>query len=180
MSRQIFFCQLGGFDSHTNELTTHTSLYPQLSQAMAAFYYATVEMGLANQITQFTVSDFGRTYQPSGSGGGVGSDHGWGSHHLIVGGAVNGKNFYGTPRSDIASDPVAVFPILDGPVSGLGGLSDTDTGSNPRGRWIPTTGVEQYGATLAKWFGLPASSNSYVFPNLALFPTSDLGFMSAT
>ena len=178
-SRQIFFCQLGGFDSHTNELSTHTSLYPQVSQAMRAFYDATVELGLASQVTQFTMSDFGRTYQPSGSGGGVGSDHGWGGHHLVLGGAVKGQNFYGVRRSDLASDPVAIFPILDGPSNGLGGNSDTDTGGGARGRWIPTVAVEQYGATLAKWFGIPAASNSFVFPNLSLFSTADLGFMLA-
>ncbi len=176
-SRQIFFCQLGGFDSHTNELSTHTSLYPQVSQAMRAFYDATVEMGLASQVTTFTMSDFGRTYQPSGSGGGVGSDHGWGSHHLVMGGAVKGQNFWGVKRD--SSDPVSIFPILDGPVSGLGGNSDTDSGSNPRGRWIPTVAVEQYGATLAKWFGLDTGNMPYVFPNLTNFVANDLGFMNA-
>jgi uncharacterized protein (DUF1501 family) len=180
-SRQIFFCQLGGFDSHTNELPTHNNLFPQVSQAMRAFYDCTVELGLTNQVTTCTMSDFGRTYQPSGSGGGVGSDHGWGSHQLVLGGAVKGKNFWGVRRADLASDPVATFPILDGSTGtkGLGGNSDTDTGSNPRGRWIPTVAVEQYAATLAKWFGLSSSNMPYVFPNLMNFPVSDLGFMNA-
>ena len=180
VNRQIFFCSLGGFDTHSNELTGHTNLFAQMNNAMRAFYDATVEMGLADQVTTFTMSDFGRTYQPTGSGNSVGSDHAWGNHHLILGGAVRGGNFYGTRRADLADDPVSIFPVPDGPTSvGLGGASDTDTGNGARGRWIPTTAVEQYGATLATWFGLDAGFLNYVFPNLALFPTSDLGFMNA-
>lgn len=167
--RQIFFCSLGGFDTHTNELGNHTALFTQVSQAVRAFYDVTVEMGLADLVTTFTLSDFGRTFQPSGSGAGVGSDHGWGNHQLVLGGAVRGKNFYGRPRD--ATTPVTIFPDLE-----LGGASDTDN----RGRWIPTVAVEQYAATLANWFGLAAQDMNYVFPNLPLFAPADLGFMNPT
>jgi uncharacterized protein (DUF1501 family) len=141
MSRQIFFCSLGGFDTHTAELETHDTLYPQVSQAIAAFYAATQELGVAQNVTTFTESDFSRTFQPTT---GDGADHAWGSHHMVVGGAVQGGQIYGA------------FPTFE-----LGGPSDTDT----RGRWIPTTSVDQYGATLASWFGIPDSSLSTVFPN---------------
>lgn len=118
MSRQIFFCSLGGFDTHASELETHNSLYPQLSQAVAAFYEATQELGMADNVTTFTESDFSRTFQPTTSDG---SDHAWGSHHLVLGGAVRGGQIYGQ------------FPTFE-----LAGPNDTDT----RGRWIPTTSID--------------------------------------
>ncbi len=154
MRRQIFFVSLGGFDTHANELNTHNNLYPQLSPALAAFYNATQEMGLAQNVTTFTESDFSRTFQEATSGG---SDHAWGGHHLVLGGAVQGGQIYGK------------FPTFQ-----LGGPDDADT----RGRWIPTTSIDQYGATLAAWFGVPAKALASVFPNLANFPTSDLGFLA--
>ena len=160
VKRQIFFCQLGGFDTHSAQGTTtgtHANLLTQVSQAMKAFYDATVELGVQNSVTTFTLSDFGRTLQPAGSGGAVGSDHGWGNHQFIMGGAVRGGDFYGR------------FPTL-----ALGGPDDTDT----RGRWIPTTSVEQYAATLAAWYGLPASDIPLVFPLIGRFPSANLGFMS--
>ncbi|MGA9993942.1 MAG: DUF1501 domain-containing protein, partial [Pyrinomonadaceae bacterium] len=164
VSRQIFFCSLGGFDTHSNQTSTDLNgnqgnLLRQLSQAMNAFYNATVsDLQIASQITTFTLSDFGRTFQPAGSGAGtVGSDHGWGNHQFIMGGSVSGGNFYGT------------YPTL-----ALGGPDDTDT----RGRWIPTTSIEQYGATLATWYGLSSADLSTVFPLLSRFPTSNLGFLS--
>lgn len=164
VSRQIFFCSLGGFDTHSNQTSTDLNggqgnLLRQLSQAMSAFYNATAnDLQIASQITTFTLSDFGRTFQPAGSGAGtVGSDHGWGSHQFIMGGSVLGGNFYGT------------YPTL-----ALGGPDDTDT----RGRWIPTTSIEQYGATLATWYGLSGADLSTVFPLLSRFPTSNLGFLS--
>ena len=92
MRRQIFFCSLGGFDTHTQELETHNTLYPQLSPALAAFYSATQEFGMAQNVTTFTESDFSRTFQPTT---GDGSDHAWGSHHLVLGGAVQGGQIYG-------------------------------------------------------------------------------------
>jgi uncharacterized protein (DUF1501 family) len=154
MQRQIFFCTLSGFDTHTTELETHNSLYPQLSPALSAFYDATQELGMAQNVTTFTESDFSRTFQPTTADG---SDHAWGSHHLVLGGAVQGGQIYGQ------------FPTFE-----LGGPSDTDT----RGRWIPSTSIDQYGATLSSWFGIPSSALATVFPNLANFPTANLGFLS--
>lgn len=167
MHRQIFFCALGGFDTHTNETSAtptlpanagnQGNLLTQLSQAMRAFYDEMVAQGLSNNVTQFTLSDFSRTFQPSGSGpASVGTDHAWGSHGFIMGGSVIGKNFYGT------------YPTLQ-----LGGPDDTDT----RGRWIPTTSVDQYAATLATWYGLASTDIPTVFPNLSRFASQNLGFM---
>ncbi len=153
MSRQIFFCSLGGFDTHAGELETHNLLYPQLSPALAAFYDATQELGMAQNVTTFTESDFSRTFQPTTTDG---SDHAWGSHHLVLGGAVQGGQIVGA------------FPEFV-----LGGPNDTDV----RGRWIPTISIDQYGATLCSWFGIPSSALATVFPNLANFPTSNLGFL---
>ncbi len=144
MSRQVFFCSLGGFDTHGSQSWEHWNLLTQVGEAMAAFYAATQEMGVADKVTQFTLSDFGRTLQPNG----VGTDHGWGSHHMILGGAVQGGRLYGT------------FPSM-----ALG--TDDDSGS--RGAMIPTTSVDAYGATLAAWLGVPAASLPTVFPNLVNF-----------
>ena len=119
---------------------------------------------MEGQVTTFTLSDFGRTLQPAGTNAGiVGSDHAWGSHHLVVGGAVRGGDFFG-----VAGPDGTVFPVLQ-----LGGPSDTDT----RGRWIPTASVEQYAATLATWYGVAVTDIPVVFPNISRFPLSDLGFM---
>ncbi len=153
LSRQIFFASLGGFDTHTQELETHNSLYPQLSPALAAFYSATQELGMAENVTTFTESDFSRTFQPTT---GDGSDHAWGSHHLVLGGAVKGGQIYGK------------FPTFE-----LGGPDDTDT----RGRWIPSTAIDQYGATLCSWFGIPDSALSTIFPNFANFGSQKLAFL---
>jgi len=153
MRRQIFFCSLGGFDTHINELNTHNSLYPQLSPALAAFYQATQELNMAQNVTTFTESDFSRTFQPTSDNG---SDHAWGSHHLVLGGAVQGGQIYGQ------------FPTFQ-----LAGPNDTDT----RGRWIPTTSVDQYGATLCSWFGIPDSALASVFPNFANFNSQKLTFL---
>ena len=153
MQRQIFFCSLGGFDTHTNELNTHNTLYPQLSPAIAAFYDATQELGMASNVTTFTESDFSRTLQPTS---GDGSDHAWGSHHLVVGGAVQGGQIFGK------------FPTFE-----LAGPDDADT----RGRWIPTTSIDQYGATLSSWFGIPDNALATVFPNFPNFGSAKLGFL---
>jgi uncharacterized protein (DUF1501 family) len=152
LTRQMFFCSLGGFDTHQGQVNTQSSLLTQVGQAMKAFYDATVELRIESQVVTFTLSDFGRTFQPAGSAGTVGSDHAWGSHHLVMGGSVLGGDFYGT-----ASTNGTVFPTLQ-----LGGPDDTDT----RGRWIPTTSVDQYGATLAKWFGVDSTNINTVFPQL--------------
>lgn len=153
-SRQVFFTSLGGFDTHSGQLATQQALLSQVSQALAAFHAATVELGLEGSVTTFTLSDFGRTFQPNSGGG---SDHAWGSHHLVLGGAVRGGDVYGT------------FPTL-----AVGGPDD----SAAEGRWIPTTSVDQYGATLARWFGVPSAALEAVFPNLGRFAPSDLGFLT--
>jgi uncharacterized protein (DUF1501 family) len=150
MNRQIFFCSLGGFDTHAGELEAHNNLYPQLSQALAAFYAATEELGMAENVTTFTESDFSRTFQPTTTDG---SDHAWGSHHLVLGGAVKGGQIYGQ------------FPTFE-----LSGPNDADV----RGRWIPTTSIDQYGATLCSWFGIPDNALATVFPNLPNFGTAKL------
>jgi uncharacterized protein (DUF1501 family) len=162
MKRQIFFTQIGGFDTHSAEIGGQGSLLTQVSQAINAFYAATVELGIQDKVTTFTMSDFGRTLQPAGSGvTAVGTDHAWGNHQLIVGGSVQGHTLYGT------------YPTL-----ALGGPDDTDGGSNPRGRWIPTTSVEQYAATLALWYGLSSADLPAVFPLIGHFATSNLGFLA--
>jgi uncharacterized protein (DUF1501 family) len=151
--RQIFFCSFGGFDTHGDQLVQHVKLLSELSQSMSAFYQATQELGVANQVTTFTVSEFGRTLEP---GSNAGTDHAWGNHQLALGGAVKGNTLYGT------------FPTL-----ALGGPDDADQ----NGRWIPTTALDQYGATLATWFGVSAANLPSVFPNLANFSTKNLGFL---
>lgn len=153
LNRQVFFCSLGGFDTHSNQIATQQTLFSQLSPAMSAFYNATMELSLASQVTTFTMSDFSRTYQPASDGG---SDHAWGSVQMIMGGAVKGGDIYGTM-----------------PVFTPGGPSDV--GSN--GRWIPTTPIDQYGATLANWFGVPSADFATIFPNLANFSTQTLPFI---
>jgi uncharacterized protein (DUF1501 family) len=165
LNRQIFFCNLGGFDTHQNQPNDQGNLFTQVSQAMKAFYDATVELGLESRVTTFTLSDFGRTLQPSGSGASVGTDHGWGSHLFVMGGAVRGGDFHGV---QLSGGNGTVFPTLQ-----LSGPYDTDN----RGRWIPTVAVDQYAATLAAWYGLAPADVSYVFPNLGHFVSSNLGFM---
>jgi uncharacterized protein (DUF1501 family) len=161
MKRQIFFTQIGGFDTHSAQPAGQITLLSQVSAAISAFFAATVELGISDKVTLFTMSDFGRTLQSSGTGAGVGSDHAWGNHQFIVGGAVMGGTLYGT------------YPTL-----ALGGPSDTDNpGTSARGRWIPTTSVESYAATLASWYGVSTVDLSAVFPLIGNFPTN-LGFMS--
>ena len=161
MKRQIFFTQIGGFDTHSGEIGGQGGLLTQVSQAINAFFAATVELGVQDKVTTFTMSDFGRTFQPAGTGvNAVGTDHAWGNHHLIVGGSVLGGTLYG------------IYPTLR-----LGGPDDTDGGTNPRGRWIPTTSVEQYAATLANWYGLSSADLPAVFPLIGRFSNSNLGFM---
>jgi uncharacterized protein (DUF1501 family) len=155
MNRQIFFAYLGGFDTHDLELNDQGTGLLQVSQAMKAFYDSTVEIGVAGQVVTFTESDFGRTLQPSG-GATLGTDHAWGSHHFVMGDAVKGGDIYGT------------FPTL--------ALSGPDDANN-RGVWIPTTSLEQYGGTLATWFGVDSSQLSQVFPNLGNFGTTLPAFL---
>ncbi len=173
MKRQIFFVQVGGYDLHTGQTSNagsttinnskviigaQANLFAELSQSINAFQGAMTQIGTTygdpafdQRVTSFTVSDFGRTF-PSNM---LGSDHGWGSHHMVVGGAVQGQRTYGT------------WPTLT-----VGGPDDTSTG-----RWIPTTAVDQYAATMAKWFGVDSTHMPTVFPNLGRFASPYLGFL---
>ena len=153
VQRQIFFVAQGGYDTHSDQLVGHNSLFTQLSQAMNAFYQATVEIGAAPQVTAFTLSDFSRTYTPDSTSG---TDHAWGGHHLIMGGAVKGGDFYGT------------FPTL--------ALSGPDDATD-QGRWIPTTSLDQYAGTLANWFGVPTADLPTIFPNLPNFSNQLVPFI---
>lgn len=138
VKRQVFFVSLGGFDNHDGLSTQHPPLLAKVSGALSSFYSATAELGVANQVTSFTASDFGRTLSTNGDG----SDHGWGSHHFVVGGAVNGGRFHG---------------IL--PATAVNGPDDVG-----QGRLLPTTAVDQLGAQLAGWLGVSASDMATVLP----------------
>lgn len=158
LKRQIFFARVGGWDLHDNQVVAgntvsgaHATLFRDVSQSVNAFYNALAAIGAQDQVTVYTASDFGRTFDTNGDG----SDHGWGSHHFIVGGAVNGAEVYGNMPEFV-----------------LGGNDDTG-----RGRWIPSTSVDQYSATLAKWFGVSATDLPVVLPNIGRFNNPDLGFM---
>ena len=150
-SRQIFFVGLGGFDTHSAQAADLPGLQQDLGDSIAAFYSATQELGIANDVTTFTAADFGRTLTVNGDG----TDHGWGSHHFVVGGAVKGGDIYG-----------------DIPVSQLG--HDQDAGN---GRLIPSVSVEQYAAPLGAWYGLNQSELNLALPGLAAFPDGGLGFL---
>ena len=151
-TRQIFFCAQNGYDTHSNQLAQQVTLYGNLAAALSAFDQAMGALNLQSNVTLFTESDFGRTFQPNGN---AGTDHGWGSHALVMGGAVNGGAVYGT------------YPTL-----ALSGPDD----STGRGTWVPGLAVEQYVAAVAKWFGLTAQADlDYVFPNLKNFGYETLG-----
>ena len=149
--RQVFMVSMGGFDLHDNLIGNQNNLMGNLDFAMDAFYKATVELGVADKVTTFTASDFGRTLQSNGDG----SDHGWGSHHFIMGGAVNGGRFYGVAPQISVTSPDQVG----------------------QGRLLPTVAVDQYASTLATWFGVSANELASVSPNIGRFASSDLGFM---
>ncbi|HVO26195.1 MAG TPA: DUF1501 domain-containing protein [Candidatus Margulisiibacteriota bacterium] len=159
VGRQVFFCSLSGFDTHGGQSYQQWSLLQQVSQALDAFYAATVQLGVANQVTAFTLSDFGRTLQPSGSG----TDHGWGNHHLILGGAVKGGNVYGK------------FPLM---TNYANFNASNDDYADTRGVMLPGVSLAQYGATLAKWFGAADADLDGLFPTISAFSTRDLGFMA--
>jgi len=172
-NRQVFFVTLGGFDTHDFQSTNHADLMARLSHGINYFYNQMVGLSdgvggtMSNKVTLFTASDFGRTFASNGDG----TDHGWGAHHFVSGGAVNGGKLYGSfPMTavtgtvrDASTNPVTKF---DNPI---------DVGS---GNYIPQFSVDQYAATLAKWFGLdPVTDIPGIFPDLANFTTKDLGFM---
>ncbi len=154
--RQIFFVQIEGFDTHNNHIAQQQQLLQKLGPALKAFQDAMDAIGMGNSVTTFTQSEFGRTLKPSA---GSGSDHAWGNHHLVIGGAVKGGQTYGS------------FPTL-----ALGTASPDDV--SEEGRWLPTTSSDQYAATLANWFGVSATDMKYVLPNIGNFATTDLGFMA--
>jgi uncharacterized protein (DUF1501 family) len=152
VTRQIFYVQLGSFDTHNNQAQLHANLLTQLGQAFEYFDAQMTSFGLGNQVTSFTASDFGRTLTSNSNG----TDHGWGSHHFVLGGAVQGGDMYGQ------------YPVI-------GADQANDVGA---GRLIPTTSVDQYAGTLARWFGLSDSQIRQVLPNFANFGSSPyLGFM---
>jgi uncharacterized protein (DUF1501 family) len=150
-SRQIFFCSQGGYDNHSDLLPSQAGNLEQLGAALAAFYKATEALGVAGQVTSFTSSEFGRTFNSNST---IGSDHAWGSHHLVIGGGVRGGEMVGT------------FPNLE-----LQGPDD----AGDRGVWIPTSSLDQYGASLAGWFGVAQNDLAAVFPNLKNFSGGPLG-----
>ncbi|WP_088281796.1 DUF1501 domain-containing protein [Ideonella sp. A 288] len=151
LSRQVFMVSLGGFDLHDGLPEKHPELLARVAGAMRSFHDATVELGVAGQVTAFTASDFGRTLSSNGDG----SDHGWGSHHMVMGGAVKGRRFYGT----------APAVAVNGP---------DDVG---QGRLLPSTSVDQFGATLATWLGVGAGDLALVVPRIGNFATRNLGFV---
>ncbi len=153
VQRQIFFAGIGNFDTHADQLTVQSGLLAQISPALAAFYQATQELGVESDVTSFTMSDFSRTFQPNSNNG---SDHAWGSHHVVIGGAVKGGQMYGT------------YPTL-----ALGGPDD----SGANGRWVPSTASVQYAATLAQWFGVSTGQLATIFPNIGSFSSANLGFV---
>lgn len=170
--RQVFFVSMGGFDLHDNLIRDHGGLLGKVSAAMTAFYNATVEMGVDSKVTTFTASDFGRTLASNGDG----SDHGWGSHHFVVGGAVNGKRFYGE------APPINVTDGSGSPRV----YSAAEQWHVGQGRLLPRTSVDQYAATMAKWFGVTDTEMPQVLANINNFGTPagradypwDMGFMA--
>ncbi|MDC6171439.1 DUF1501 domain-containing protein, partial [Paucibacter sp. XJ19-41] len=152
VSRQVFFVSLGGFDNHDLLPTQHPLLLGRVSDALASFYAATAELGVAEQVTSFTASDFGRTLTSNGDG----SDHGWGSHHFVLGGAVKGGRCWG-----------------QAPVVAINGPDDVG-----QGRLLPTRSVDQLAATLASWMGVSASELPRLLPQIANYSERDLGFFA--
>ena len=149
--RQVFMVSLGGFDTHDFLPQNHPVLLGQVAEALKSFYDATKELAIDDKVTAFTASDFGRTLASNGDG----SDHGWGSHHFVVGGAVNGKKYYGTA-----------------PAIAVNGTDDVG-----QGRLLPTTSVDQFAATLASWFGVSGSELKLVVPNIVNYTAQNLGFV---
>lgn len=151
VTRQVFMVSLGGFDHHTGLLAGHSTLLDELDKGIDAFHRALTALGIADRVTLFTASDFGRTLTSNGDG----TDHGWGGHHFVVGNAVNGGRFFGTaPHVSISSDDQV-----------------------GRGRLLPSTSVDEYSTTLALWMGIPPHELSGIAPNIGRFQSPNLGFM---
>jgi uncharacterized protein (DUF1501 family) len=150
---------MGGFDTHDSQNRAHADLYARLAQGLRYFADTLAAMGLQNQVTTFTASDFGRSFTSNGDG----TDHGWGAHHLVMGGAVKGGDLYGN------------FPVLA--ARSVSGYFDASPDQVGNGSLIPGTSVDQLGATLAKWFGIADSDALAIFPHLKNFSVRDLGFM---
>ncbi len=151
VKRQVFFVSIGGFDHHSNLVDAHGDLLGKVDAALDHFYETTKAMGLGDKVTTFTASDFGRSLTPNGNG----SDHGWGGHHFILGGAVKGGRFYGkAPKISVEADDQV-----------------------GRGRLLPSTSVDEYSTTLARWFGVSDSELASIAPNIGRFAFRDLGFM---
>ena len=163
--RQIFFCSVGGYDTHADQLNSHNGLMAELGTSLQAFSNALVALGVNDNVLTMTHSDFTRTFTPNGTDATkAGSDHGWGGHHIVMGGPVLGGQIYGT------------FPSLK---IGL----DQDAGNSGRGRWIPTSSVDQYAAVAARWLGVESSAMDAIFPNLGRFndpfgASANLGYVS--
>ena len=167
-NRQVFFCQVGGYDTHQTLLTSHAELVTELANAMSAFHDALQALGVWNDVTTFTASDFNRTFTANNADAAkAGSDHAWGSHAMVMGGAVNGGDIYGH------------FPSLK--LGAAGG--SIDAGGGNRGRWIPDVSVDQYSAVLASWMGAGSNELEAIFPNLPRFDdpfataSANLGFL---
>lgn len=158
LGRQIFFCSIGAFDTHSGQPYQQWANLNDVSQALGAFYAATVQLGVDQQVTTFTLSDFGRTLQPSGSG----TDHGWGNHHFVMGGAVQGAKMYGR------------YPLMTNYVNFNATAEDY---ADSRGVMLPSTSLSQYGATLAQWFGAQDGDLDALFPTLTNFGVRNLGFV---
>ena len=159
-NRQIFFVQHGGFDNHGELLNAHNTRLSGVDEALKAFWDSMVELGLTDEVTLFSCSDFGRTLRSNGQG----TDHAWGGHSIVMGGCVNGGNIYGSYPDD----------------SEIGIGSGLDVGFN--GRILPTTSCDEYFSELALWFGLPSGDLAEVFPNLSNFysyspSTPPMGFL---
>jgi len=161
--RQIFFCSVGGYDTHSDQLASHANLMGEFGSSLKAFSNSLIALGVNDKVLTLSHSDFTRTFTPNGVDGTAGSDHGWGGHHIVMGGPVIGGKIYGT------------FPSLK---VGM----DQDAGTN-RGRWIPSTSVDQYAAVAARWIGVESSALSAIFPNLGRFDDpfstrANLGYVS--
>ncbi|MCC6196651.1 MAG: DUF1501 domain-containing protein [Burkholderiales bacterium] len=154
LRRQVFFVSQTGYDTHAEQLPYHDRFLSDLSAGIKAFDDCVEALGLAASVTTFTLSEFGRTFKPASN---QGTDHGWGNYAFVTGGAVKGGDFYGT------------IPTL-----ALNGPDDL----GKEGRWIPTTSLEQYGATLCRWFGIAEGDLPYIFPNIGAFANTNLGFMA--